>query len=52
MRASHKLAGNQLNATWIDKTRRWVMSVQEKVLNLLWTMPFKSSRTGTTRSSA
>lgn len=34
------IAGNKLVLTWIDKTRqkKWVMSVQEKVLNLLWTM--------------
>lgn len=33
-------AGNKLVLTWIDKTRqkKWVMSVQERVLNLLWTM--------------
>ena len=31
---------NKLVLTWIDKTRqkKWVMSVQERVLNLLWTM--------------
>jgi hypothetical protein len=33
-------AGNTLILTWIDKTRqkKWVIGVQERVLNLLWTM--------------
>ena len=33
-------AGNKLILQWIDKTRakKWVINVQERVLNLLWTM--------------
>jgi len=33
-------AGNKLILHWIDKTRqkKWVIAVQERVLNLLWTM--------------
>lgn len=38
-------AANSLILTWIDKTRqkKWVIGVQERVLNLLWTMLVNNS---------
>lgn len=38
-------AANTLILTWIDKTRqkKWVIGVQERVLNLLWTMLVNNS---------
>jgi hypothetical protein len=37
--------GNKLILEWIDKTRqkKWVIGVQERVLNLLWTMLINKS---------